>query len=106
MSTLMGFDFFHSRAYSILDVVCIMALCLVYICCLFFWGILLYLKLRVFIIVPLQAEEAQRLRKRKKAESKRLLDMQKRQKERIEEVRETQKKVAFMSLIDTNRFLC
>ncbi|KAI9091989.1 hypothetical protein K1719_027924 [Acacia pycnantha] len=42
--------------------------------------------------LQIQAEEAQRLRKRKKAESKRLLDMQKRQKERIEEVRETQKK--------------
>ncbi|XP_054809693.1 uncharacterized protein LOC129311413 [Prosopis cineraria] len=42
--------------------------------------------------LQVQAEEAQRLRKRKKAESKRLLDMQRRQKERIEEVRETQKK--------------
>ncbi|XP_028761903.1 uncharacterized protein LOC114720428 [Neltuma alba] len=42
--------------------------------------------------LQIQAEEAQRLRKRKKAESKRLLDMQRRQKERIEEVRETQKK--------------
>ncbi|KAG5059640.1 hypothetical protein JHK87_000669 [Glycine soja] len=42
-------------------------------------------------IGPSNAEEAQRLRKRRKAE-KRLLDMQRRQKERIEEVRETQKK--------------
>ncbi|KAJ1412107.1 Chaperone J-domain superfamily [Sesbania bispinosa] len=42
--------------------------------------------------LQLQAEEAQRLRKRKRAESKRLLDMQRRQKERIEEVRQTQKK--------------
>ena len=40
----------------------------------------------------LQAEEAQRLRKRRKAE-RRLLDMQRRQKQRVEEVRETQKKV-------------
>lgn len=48
--------------------------------------------------VPLQAEEAKRLRKRKKAESMRLLDMQRRQKERIEEVRETQKKVGVMFL--------
>ncbi|XP_057448067.1 uncharacterized protein LOC130739706 [Lotus japonicus] len=42
--------------------------------------------------LQIQAEEAQRLRKRKKAESQRILDMQRRQKERIEEVRETQKK--------------
>ncbi|KAK7275022.1 hypothetical protein RIF29_16128 [Crotalaria pallida] len=42
--------------------------------------------------LQIQAEEAQRLRKRKKAEAQRLLDMQRRQKERIEEVRETQKK--------------
>ncbi|KAK7407452.1 hypothetical protein VNO78_09392 [Psophocarpus tetragonolobus] len=41
--------------------------------------------------LQIQAEEAQRLRKRRKAE-KRLLEMQRRQKERIEEVRETQKK--------------
>ncbi|KAL5123434.1 hypothetical protein HKD37_02G004025 [Glycine soja] len=41
--------------------------------------------------LQIQAEEVQRLRKRRKAE-KRLLDMQRRQKERIEEVRETQKK--------------
>ncbi|RYR58334.1 hypothetical protein Ahy_A05g024022 isoform B [Arachis hypogaea] len=42
--------------------------------------------------LQIQAEEAQRLRKRKKAETKRILDMQRRQKERVEEVRETQKK--------------
>ncbi|KAF5752001.1 hypothetical protein HS088_TW02G01020 [Tripterygium wilfordii] len=42
--------------------------------------------------LQIQAEEAQRLRKRKKAESMRLLDMQRRQKQRVEEVRETQKK--------------
>ncbi|KAK7307031.1 hypothetical protein VNO77_39731 [Canavalia gladiata] len=42
--------------------------------------------------LQLQAEEAQRLRKRKKAENQRLMEMQRRQKERIEEVRETQKK--------------
>lgn len=48
--------------------------------------------------LQIQAEEVQRLRKRKKAE-KRLLDMQRRQKERIEEVRETQKKdEEFMNL--------
>ncbi|KAI4357969.1 hypothetical protein L6164_001881 [Bauhinia variegata] len=41
--------------------------------------------------LQIQAEEVQRLRRRKKAE-KRLLEMQRRQKERIEEVRETQKK--------------
>ncbi|RRT61996.1 hypothetical protein BHE74_00037696 [Ensete ventricosum] len=40
----------------------------------------------------LQAEEAQRLRKRRKAESLRLLDMEKRQKQRVEEIRESQKK--------------
>ncbi|XP_022727334.1 uncharacterized protein LOC111283165 isoform X2 [Durio zibethinus] len=39
------------------------------------------------------AEEAQRLRKRKRAESIRLLDMERRQKQRLEEMRETQKKV-------------
>ncbi|KAJ0980143.1 hypothetical protein J5N97_008398 [Dioscorea zingiberensis] len=43
--------------------------------------------------LQLQAEEAQRLRKRKKAESLRLLDMEKRQKQRLDEVRESQKKV-------------
>lgn len=42
--------------------------------------------------LKLQAEEAQRLRKRKKAETMRLLDMEKRQKQRVEEMRETQKK--------------
>lgn len=41
----------------------------------------------------LQAEEAQRLRKRRKAESLRLLDMEKRQKQRVEEIRESQRKV-------------
>nr|POE84756.1 hypothetical protein CFP56_68741 [Quercus suber] len=41
--------------------------------------------------LQIQAEEAQRLRKRRKAE-RRLLDMQRRQKQRVEEVRETQKK--------------
>lgn len=40
-----------------------------------------------------QAEEAQRLRKRRKAETMRLLDMERRQRQRLEEVRETQKKV-------------
>ncbi|XP_074555897.1 uncharacterized protein LOC141811741 isoform X2 [Curcuma longa] len=40
-----------------------------------------------------QAEEAQRLRKRKKAESLRLLDMEKRQKQRVEEIRESQRKM-------------
>ncbi|XP_039014002.1 uncharacterized protein LOC120143850 isoform X2 [Hibiscus syriacus] len=42
--------------------------------------------------LQIQAEEAQRLRKRKKAESMRLLDMERRQKQRLEEMRETQKK--------------
>ncbi|ERN17784.1 hypothetical protein AMTR_s00047p00145320 [Amborella trichopoda] len=42
--------------------------------------------------IQIQAEEAQRLRKRKKLESLRLLEMEKRQKQRIEEMRETQKK--------------
>lgn len=41
----------------------------------------------------LQAEESQRLRKKKRAESIRLLDMERRQKQRLEEIRETQKKV-------------
>lgn len=40
----------------------------------------------------IQSEEAQRLRKRKKAESMRLCDIERRQKQRIEEVRQTQKK--------------
>lgn len=35
-----------------------------------------------------------RLRKRLKAESMRLLDMERRQKQRVEEIRETQKKVS------------
>lgn len=39
-----------------------------------------------------QAKEAKRLRKRKKAEALRLLDMEKRQKQRLEEVRESQRK--------------
>ncbi|KAK7348806.1 hypothetical protein VNO80_23500 [Phaseolus coccineus] len=48
--------------------------------------------------LQIQAEEVQILRKRRKAE-KRLLDMQRRQKERIEEVRESQKKdEEFMNL--------
>lgn len=65
-----------------------------------------FLKLRLGVVVLLQAEEVQILRKRRKAE-KRLLDMQRRQKERIEEVRESQKKVAIISLIYTwNCFLC
>lgn len=45
--------------------------------------------------LAIQAEEAQRLRrlhKRRKAESIRLLDMERRQKQRVEEVRNTQKK--------------
>jgi hypothetical protein len=45
----------------------------------------------------LQAEEAQKLRKRKKAENSRLLNLERRSKERLEEVRETQKKVAIIS---------
>ncbi|XP_021672909.2 uncharacterized protein LOC110659335 isoform X2 [Hevea brasiliensis] len=39
-----------------------------------------------------QAEEAQRLRKRRKAETLRLLETERRQKQRVEEVREAQKK--------------
>ncbi|VAI36839.1 unnamed protein product [Triticum turgidum subsp. durum] len=42
--------------------------------------------------LAIQAKEAKRLRKRKKAEALRLLDMEKRQKQRLEEVRETQRK--------------
>ncbi|XP_042501324.1 uncharacterized protein LOC122079134 isoform X2 [Macadamia integrifolia] len=42
--------------------------------------------------LSLWAEEARRLKKRKKAESMRLLDMEKRQKQRLEEMRESQKK--------------
>ncbi|XP_021646516.2 uncharacterized protein LOC110639750 isoform X2 [Hevea brasiliensis] len=43
--------------------------------------------------LQIQAEEAMRLRKRRKAETLRILDMEKRQKQRVEEVRETQRKV-------------
>lgn len=53
------------------------------------WNILLVIKL----IAILQSEEAQRLRKRRRAESMRLCDIERRQKQRIEEVRQTQKKV-------------
>ncbi|KAF9674222.1 hypothetical protein SADUNF_Sadunf10G0105100 [Salix dunnii] len=42
--------------------------------------------------LQIQAEEARRLRKRRKAETLRILDMERRQKQRLEEVRETQKK--------------
>ncbi|KAL6894105.1 hypothetical protein ACP4OV_008203 [Aristida adscensionis] len=42
--------------------------------------------------LQIQAEEAKKLRKRKKAEAQRLLDMEKRQKQRIQEVRESQRK--------------
>ncbi|KAF4398756.1 hypothetical protein G4B88_028119 [Cannabis sativa] len=42
--------------------------------------------------IKIQAEEANRLRKRKKAESMLKFDIERRQKQRIEEVRETQKK--------------
>ncbi|CAK8537218.1 unnamed protein product [Lathyrus sativus] len=42
--------------------------------------------------LQIQSEEAQKLRKRKKAESRRLQDIERRQKERVEEVRETDKK--------------
>ncbi|EHA8587348.1 hypothetical protein COCNU_scaffold001948G000010 [Cocos nucifera] len=38
------------------------------------------------------AEEAQRLRKKRKAENSRLMEMEKRQKQRLEEIRELQKK--------------
>uniref|UniRef100_A0A7N0TUI3 J domain-containing protein n=1 Tax=Kalanchoe fedtschenkoi TaxID=63787 RepID=A0A7N0TUI3_KALFE len=41
--------------------------------------------------IKLQAEEAQKLRKRKKAEIMRLSNMEKRQKQRLEEVRASQK---------------
>jgi hypothetical protein len=43
-----------------------------------------------------QAEEAQRLKKRKKAETLRVLDMEKRQKQRLEEMRQNQKKVSIL----------
>ncbi|CAL4919122.1 unnamed protein product [Urochloa decumbens] len=42
--------------------------------------------------LQLQAEEAKKMRKRKKAEAQRLLDMEKRQKQRLQEVRESQRK--------------
>ncbi|XP_057962365.1 uncharacterized protein LOC131153936 isoform X2 [Malania oleifera] len=42
--------------------------------------------------LQIQAEEAQRLRKRRKAESMRLLDMERRQKQRVQEMRDIQKK--------------
>ncbi|XP_068642757.1 stress response protein NST1-like [Aristolochia californica] len=42
--------------------------------------------------LQIQAEEAKQLRKRKKAEILRLLDMERRQKQRVEEIRESQKK--------------
>ncbi|KAK3027256.1 hypothetical protein RJ639_041202 [Escallonia herrerae] len=47
------------------------------------------------LISSFQAEEAQQLRrlqKKRKAETMRLLDMERRQKKRVEEIRETQKK--------------
>lgn len=52
--------------------------------------------LAVDMLGLLQAEEAQKLRlqrKRMKAESLRLLDMERRQKQRVEEIREVQKQV-------------
>ncbi|KAK9107159.1 hypothetical protein Syun_023170 [Stephania yunnanensis] len=42
--------------------------------------------------LQIQAEEARRMRKRKKAETLRLLDMERRQKQRLEEIRETNEK--------------
>lgn len=42
--------------------------------------------------LQMQAEEAQRLKRKKKAETLRLVDMERRQRQRIEEVRELQKK--------------
>ena len=42
----------------------------------------------------LQAEEAKKLRKRKKAEAQWLRDMEKRQKQRLQEVRESQRNVS------------
>jgi len=54
----------------------------------------------------LQAEEAKKLRKRKKAEAQRLRDMEKRQKQRLQEVRESQRKVSCgTSLMLTQFFL-
>lgn len=52
--------------------------------------------LAVDMLGLLQAEEAQKLRllrKRMKAENLRLLDMERRQKQRVEEIREVQKQV-------------
>lgn len=52
----------------------------------------------------LQAEEAQKLRllrKRMKAESLRLLDMERRQKQRVEEIREVQKQVCNLTFLFT-----
>lgn len=43
--------------------------------------------------LQLQSEEAQRMRKRRRAEALRLIDMERRQKQRLEEMRESQKKV-------------
>jgi hypothetical protein len=45
----------------------------------------------------LQAEEAKKLRKRKKAEALRLLDMERKQKQRLQAVRESQKKVPYFA---------
>ncbi|KAL5723292.1 hypothetical protein ACHQM5_006707 [Ranunculus cassubicifolius] len=42
--------------------------------------------------LQLQAEEAQKLKKRKRAETQRIVDVERRQRERLEEMRETQKK--------------
>ncbi|XP_044492869.1 uncharacterized protein LOC123216507 isoform X2 [Mangifera indica] len=42
--------------------------------------------------LQIQAEEAQRLRKKRRAETIRLIEMERRQKQRLEEIRETQKK--------------
>lgn len=50
----------------------------------------------------LQAEEAQRLKRKRKAETLRLLEMERRQKQRLEEIRESQKKVSNISLQYTN----
>lgn len=61
--------------------------------------ILLYKNMCLFTGVVLQAEEAHRLRKKKKAETMRLLDMERRQKQRVEEVRQSQKKVDIIIVI-------
>lgn len=42
--------------------------------------------------LQIQAEEAQRMKRKRKAETLRLLDMERRQKQRLEEIRESQKK--------------